>query len=208
MAGGDPGHRADSSLCLPHRTPAGPKSGSKCPFPHGFKTSGCYERPPCPWDRGHHRISQDPGRTPRRGTCPLARSPVATPAEHVGPGRQPGQAGPAYQVLQSTLILAPEEYRSLLWTQGHSFSTTQPPRPSSISPSGHTQPLTHSVWYWGQPESGVQGWTGEAAALPGVRIGCATRKGLTVQSLSCPRPPTTPPGLGSGFPPLGPATGR
>lgn len=112
---------------------------------------------------GSRKTQADPQ---RRGTCPLARSPVATPAEHVGPGRQPGQAGPAYQVLQSTLILAPGEYRSLLWTQGHSFSSTQPPRPSSISPSGHTQPLIHSVWYWRQPESGVQGWTGEAAALP------------------------------------------
>lgn len=66
---------------------------------------------------------------------------------------QPGQA--AYQVLQFTRILLPGAYTSWLCTQGHSSSLTQPPRPSSSSPSGHTQPLTHSVWYWGSQTAGV-----------------------------------------------------
>lgn len=74
--------------------------------------------------------------------------------------RLQGRGLRTHQVLQSTLILAPGGYTSLLCTQGHCSSTTQPPCPSSSSPSGHTQPLMHSVWYWGQWDSGVQGLHG------------------------------------------------
>lgn len=75
-----------------------------------------------------------------------------------------GQPGPAtHHVLQSTLILSPGEYSCLLCIQVHFSSVTQPPRPSSICPSGHTQPLMHSVWYWGQPDNGVQGFDARPA---------------------------------------------
>lgn len=37
--------------------------------------------------------------------------------------------------------------------QGHFSSSTQPPRPSSSFPSGHTQPLIHSVLYWNKKGS-------------------------------------------------------
>lgn len=73
------------------------------------------------------------------------RTPAARPRQSAWGQGPPDRA--THQVLQSTLILSPGEYRSLLCTHGHSSSTTHPPRPSSISPSGQTQPLTHSVWY-------------------------------------------------------------
>lgn len=109
----------------------------------------------------------------------------ALPLSAGGRGR-PGRA--THQVLQSTLISSPGAYRSLLCTHGHSCSTTQPPRPSSTSPSGHTQPLTHSVWYWGQPESGGQG-LGARPAPP--RCSSDTETPLT-------SPPTSTSLLGQG----------
>lgn len=110
-----------------------------------------------------------------------------TPVEEAcGPGPAPhgalgGRGQGAYQVLQSTLILSPGEYRSLLCIHGHASSTTQPPRPSSISPSGHTQPLMHSVWYWravGERGSGVR-----CRAQGGWPLFCCCRHP------SCPDPP-------------------
>ena len=83
-----------------------------------------------------------PSPHPGQGPADPSRSHGRDPHGALGAG---GRG--AHQVLQSTLILSPGEYRSLLCTHGHASSTTQPPRPSSTSPSGHTQPLTHSVWY-------------------------------------------------------------
>lgn len=127
--------------------------GPRSPTPAQRVPWRCAESPPAA-HRAHLQalLSQRP---PRPGPCrprpaprrrPPWRRPVVQgrlPTERLGVG---GQG--AYQVLQSTLILSPGEYRSLLCTHGHASSTTQPPRPSSISPSGHTQPLLHSIWYW------------------------------------------------------------
>lgn len=87
--------------------------------------------------------------------------------------RRLASTGP-YQVLQSTLMVWPGEYNSLLCTHGHASSFTQPPRPSSISPSGHTQPLMHSVWYCG------------VARGQGSGIRCGALDGQAGPALGCP----------------------
>lgn len=135
------------------------------PFPAGAEESqkgawkGC-RAPPPPQRLTNHTPPSPLIPAPVQTKAPPARrgprgpGTAAGPSE--GPAGEPGGAG-SHQVLQSTLILSPGEYRSSLCTHGHASSTTQPPRPSSIRPSGHTQPLTHSVWYWGPVGEWVRG---------------------------------------------------
>lgn len=127
---------------------------------------------------------------------PAAPARPGRPSEHWGQGR-PGRA--THQLLQSTWMLSPGAYRSLLCTHGQSCSSTQPPRPSSSSPSGHTQPLTHSVWYWGRPGSGGQGPSAGLALPPRLvshgdtpRVPTLLARAGRRGRAACPGPPLAP----------------